>query len=161
MAVTCQVFGRRAGEAATRFSKLAGDHPPVTDLGAEERMFRRSFQRSGVVPLRDLKRRLQECSDRSLLIARTETGLRRYLSDLEALDFALLNESRISDVLDAVQAMEIANLIETGRIMAKAALLRTESRGSHYREDHPTTSDEWSRRIIIDRNNSEGYFTIS
>ena len=43
--------------------------------------------------------------------------------------------------------------------MAKAALLRTESRGSHYRDDYPLTSKEWNTNIILDRNSVDGYFT--
>jgi L-aspartate oxidase len=45
---------------------------------------------------------------------------------------------------------ELANLTLLGRLMAQAALTRTESRGGHYRADYPTTDPEWRRHISLD-----------
>ena len=42
---------------------------------------------------------------------------------------------------DILQAIELTNLIMTSRLVLHGALRRTESRGSHYREDHPETDD--------------------
>jgi L-aspartate oxidase len=40
----------------------------------------------------------------------------------------------------------IASLITTGRLVARAALRREESRGAHYRADFPQRNDiDWSR----------------
>jgi L-aspartate oxidase len=44
---------------------------------------------------------------------------------------------------------ELANMVLAGRLMAHAALLRTESRGAHYRRDFPETSDEWRRHLTF------------
>jgi succinate dehydrogenase/fumarate reductase flavoprotein subunit len=38
-------------------------------------------------------------------------------------------------------ALSVRNLALLGRILATAALRRTESRGAHYRVDHPQTDD--------------------
>jgi len=45
--------------------------------------------------------------------------------------------------------------------MATVALARPESRGSHYREDHPDTDERHSRNIILDRSSPDGYFAAS
>ncbi len=48
-------------------------------------------------------------------------------------------------------AHEQANLLLCGRLLAEAALQRTESRGAHYREDFPEPSDAWRRHIVFRR----------
>jgi aspartate oxidase len=85
--------------------------------------------------------------------------LEAFLSTLNSIEESLLSNSSISDVTERICAVELMNLIVSGRLMAKAALLRTESRGSHYREDYPLTSKEWNTSIILDRNSVDGYFT--
>ena len=42
---------------------------------------------------------------------------------------------------------ELRNVILTARLMAEAALQRTESRGAHSRSDFNTTSTEWEKHI--------------
>ncbi len=44
---------------------------------------------------------------------------------------------------------ELRNMALVARIMAEAALMRTESRGAHYRTDYPETSAGWERHIVI------------
>lgn len=45
--------------------------------------------------------------------------------------------------------LELQNMQLVARLMIQAALLRTESRGSHYRTDFPKTNPEWKKRIIL------------
>ncbi len=47
---------------------------------------------------------------------------------------------------------ELANLLTAGRLVSEAALLRTESRGAHYRVDYPDRLDSWRRHIVFRRN---------
>ena len=42
---------------------------------------------------------------------------------------------------------EMTNLLFVGRALAQAALLRQETRGSHWREDYPRPSDRWLVRL--------------
>jgi L-aspartate oxidase len=46
---------------------------------------------------------------------------------------------------------EMLNLIITGRLMTEAALMRLESRGAHFRLDHPGTDAAWLKHIILTR----------
>jgi L-aspartate oxidase len=48
-------------------------------------------------------------------------------------------------------ACETLNLLGVGRLIAQAALLREETRGSHYRLDHPETADRVAARIALTR----------
>lgn len=50
--------------------------------------------------------------------------------------------------------LEVDNLLTVAEIMTRAALARTESRGSHYREDYPHRDDvNWQKSIITRRVN--------
>ena len=43
--------------------------------------------------------------------------------------------------LELESALSVRNLVLLGRILAKAALMRAESRGAHFRLDYPDTDD--------------------
>ncbi|MEG6617214.1 L-aspartate oxidase [Peptococcaceae bacterium 1198_IL3148] len=47
--------------------------------------------------------------------------------------------------------MEIRNMIEVGRLITEAALMRTESRGGHFRLDYPETMSRWKKHVIMRR----------
>jgi len=47
------------------------------------------------------------------------------------------------------QTYELANLVLGGRLMVEAALLREESRGTHFRSDFPGSSLAWRKHIIL------------
>ena len=48
-------------------------------------------------------------------------------------------------------ASELASLVQVGRLVVEAALLREESRGAHYRSDYPEPSSEWERHTVFTR----------
>ena len=52
---------------------------------------------------------------------------------------------------ESVEALETRNLLQLGRLLAKAALEREESRGAHFRTDFPETREEWRRSIVVSR----------
>lgn len=47
------------------------------------------------------------------------------------------------------RSIELYNLLLVGLIVSKAALLRTESRGAHFRSDYPFEAPEWRRNIVF------------
>jgi L-aspartate oxidase len=72
----------------------------------------------------------------------------------EALADAAVSFERWADTPSAAEAdprdaAEVANLALVGRLVAEAALQRTESRGAHRRIDHPWPDPRWRRRIIV------------
>jgi L-aspartate oxidase len=59
--------------------------------------------------------------------------------------------TRIEDrksVEPCVEAWEATNLFQLAQAILKAALIRQETRGSHWREDFPDSSDLWRKRIV-------------
>ena len=46
-------------------------------------------------------------------------------------------------------AIELDKMVLVARLMARAALIREESRGCHFREDFPEESPSWLRHIAF------------
>ncbi len=70
-------------------------------------------------------------------IVRNEAGLTKALQEIDAIE----REAPPG-------AWTLHNMLQTSRLIARAALMRQESRGGHYREDFPHESAEWRGRRI-------------
>ena len=91
--------------------------------------------------LEPLRERLYEVMWHKVGIIRDEAGLRVGLAELAAIQ-SELKECGIADANRAFNLswhdwLNLKNLTETSRVIAEAALARTDSRGAHYREDFP------------------------
>lgn len=71
-------------------------------------------------------------------VARDEAGLRSAAAELERL---AARHPRA--------AGEARNLLALGRLVTAAALARQESRGGHFRSDHPQADPVWQRRLFL------------
>ncbi len=59
-------------------------------------------------------------------------------------------EAGIPFYVPSREAVEAVNLLTLGRLTVHAALLRTESRGGHFRKDFPARDDQyWSKHLIF------------
>jgi L-aspartate oxidase len=70
--------------------------------------------------------------------------------------------TRIEDRKSAepcVEAWEATNLFQLAQAILKAALIRQETRGSHWREDFPDGSDLWRKRIVQQLDQSGAWTT--
>ncbi len=72
-------------------------------------------------------------------LVRLAEGLARALAGLARLEAAL-----------PPGASEAPNLVTAARLVAAAALARPESRGGHYRADHPAPDPRWRQRTFVD-----------
>ena len=94
---------------------------------------------------------IQVSMSRGAGVLRSSDSLVRTSSDL----------TRIEDRTSAqpcVEAWETTNLFQLAQAILKAALIRQETRGSHWREDFPETSDQWRKRIVQQLDQT-GYWT--
>ena len=91
-------------------------------------------------------------------VIRTRTSLEKTEQILER----VLQESR---AMPGVSAWEATNLFTLAKVIVASALIREETRGSHWREDFPEQSQLWRKRIIerMDANGrlSHGYEEVS
>jgi succinate dehydrogenase / fumarate reductase flavoprotein subunit/fumarate reductase flavoprotein subunit len=49
------------------------------------------------------------------------------------------------------EALDVMNICLNAELVARGALIRTESRGSHFRSDYPKPDPEWLKRIWLQR----------
>jgi L-aspartate oxidase len=92
-------------------------------------------------------------------LARDGAGLAQALERLDELDTAAVplaleptagTPAYDAPGYDAVMRWgELSNLLLAGRLVAHAALERTESRGAHYRSDFPEPAAHWQRRRFV------------
>jgi succinate dehydrogenase/fumarate reductase flavoprotein subunit len=75
-------------------------------------------------------------------ILKRDEDLRRALAEIEDLRDAALPSLAARDPHELVKLHEARNMICAAEMYLRASLTRTESRGSHFRDDHPERDDE-------------------
>lgn len=85
--------------------------------------------------------------DLQISMSRGAGVLRSADSLIETTNMLSRLETRISNA-PQVTAWETTNLFQLAQTILRAALIRQETRGSHWREDFPETSNSWEKRIV-------------
>jgi fumarate reductase flavoprotein subunit len=141
------VFGAVAGDVmaewvAKESSFLEVDSFAIQDAisQCEKPFLSKTLKHGSLEPLRE---RLYEVMWNKVGIIRDEAGLRAALAELGAIT-GELKECGIADANRAFNLswhdwLNLNSLIDTSRVIAEAALARTDSRGAHFREDFPAT----------------------
>jgi succinate dehydrogenase / fumarate reductase flavoprotein subunit len=57
-------------------------------------------------------------------------------------------------------AVDLRNMLLVSECVAKAALERTESRGGHTRDDHPSMDPKWRKTLLVCRATNDGADTV-
>lgn len=84
----------------------------------------------------DMKLRMTE----QVGILRTGAGLHSFVNDFP------LHPLNLSEYTN--QEIHYIHRYTASSLIATSALLRTESRGGHYRHDYPTSTDDWTGKVI-------------
>ena len=145
------VFGRRAGHAAAEFAKeqgdLAADALDAQAVAEEQRITDRfRATRDSGERLHIIRSELNATMESGAGVYRDEARLRDTVAKVAELKSRFQNVT-IDDHSKAfntelTSAIELEFLLDVGEAVANSALQRTESRGSHQREDHPARDDE-------------------
>ncbi|GAA4480554.1 fumarate reductase/succinate dehydrogenase flavoprotein subunit [Rhodococcus olei] len=152
------VFGRRAGLGAATYVESLTRRPPVdpaaVDAAAAMALapFDPPADGSPVENPYTLHLELQQVMHDLVGIIRTDAEIRSALDALERI------RNRIESV--AVEghrqfnpgwhlAVDLRNMVLVSECVAKAALLRTESRGGHTRDDHPDMDPTWRNTLLV------------
>ncbi len=135
------VYGAVAGDVMAAWIGQEGFREP--DMASVEKAVRACEPRlsKGHGSLEPLRERLYDVMWEKVGIIRSESGLRAALAELDSLE-SELNATGIADANRAFNLtwhdwLNLKNLVQTSRVIARAALARTDSRGAHFREDFP------------------------
>lgn len=126
------VFSKRIADVVVR--ELASEE----DLIAEDFKLEYRIERPRIdVDIEKERRWLQKMMTDYVGVVRSKEGLEFAISQLEERGDILR-----AQFIDA-PGFELQNLFCVAGLVAKAALARRESRGTHYREDYPEPNEEW------------------
>ena len=146
----CVVFGKVAGEKASKFAKSLRDG---TDQGLVQSFLEREQKRVEAFRNGSGTEEPTAPRDDMRLILTQKVGMFRSGTDLEeALKqirklrerFSRLRPISVDKVfnLDLIRAFEVEAMLELAEIITASALARKESRGAHVRLDFPQRDDE-------------------
>lgn len=108
----------------------------------------------GLVPLLmpEARHEIQRIMTRGAGVLRSAASLDEAADALEALHLSALHDAEEFDKAaePGVESWEAANLLLVSRVLVAAARERAETRGCHWREDHPGRDDaQWRRHIVV------------
>ena len=155
-----QVFGRRAGIAATKFSKkIKYSQLPKKEIEKERsRIFSFINRKSGVIP-HVVEDKLKQIMWDKVGIFRDEKRLveaKKAIAKLKLEAKKMKTRTTLKERnRDLQDCLEIENMLVTAESVIDAAILRKESRGAHSRTDYPKTLDEWRKNIVVKNKNGK------
>ena len=137
-----QVFGRRAGQsAAERAAHMRGLSFPDSTKPGGKGFARLGTGKTGSHVLCNIAHKVREAMNKYCMILRSEEGLKKCESILNGCE-AELNDLILKGNVNAQKHVETRNMVLTGKLVTRSALVRKESRGPHYREDFSDTGEE-------------------
>ncbi len=88
-------------------------------------------------------------------IVRSSADLKTALVYIEKIS-SKSQECKIETVTDLIRSIGLRNMLLLAEMVCRAALLRTETRGSHYRSDYSLEdNDNWLKNIVIRKQSGE------
>jgi succinate dehydrogenase / fumarate reductase flavoprotein subunit len=151
------VFGRRGGAHMAAFAKGVDFAPassqPERDLAARLRSL---LSGTGSDSVADIRAELQEQMFDLAGVVRREDGLRKMQDLLAGLHeryerVVVMDKGKVFNT-ELMEAVELGFLLDLSDTLVAAALARDESRGAHYREDHPLRDDDhWLKHSLAYR----------
>jgi len=154
------VFGGIAGDSMAQWVTQHG-RLRAADEAAIERSVREHLAPFAAAPgnIEPIREALFDCMWEDVGILRDARGLQRALAKLDELD-AQLTATGVSDGdrgfnLSWHDWLNLRSLIAVSRVITTSALEREDSRGAHFREDHPQTGDLATSTYIVIRQDGQ------
>ncbi len=144
------VFGRRAGIGAVNYLQNLASRPNVTDdaIAKSQAHATAPLNRAGGENPYTIQADLQQTTNDLVGIIRIKHELEESIGKLSAFHTRLGNakaEGGAAYNPGWHLALDLENMLLVSECIARAALIREESRGGHTREDFPKMSSEWRK----------------
>ncbi|MEX2552770.1 MAG: succinate dehydrogenase flavoprotein subunit [Actinomycetota bacterium] len=161
------VFGRRAGINMAEYA-LGAEHAPLPD--APESSIEASLaglldREPAGVRTAPIRFKLQEEMTANCGVVRSEQSLAHAQGVLQELRqryaSVALDDKGSAYNQDLVEAVELGFLLDLAEVTVAAAAFRTESRGCHFRSDHPARDDRNWLKHSLTRRDSDGTIDMS
>lgn len=154
------VFGARAGDAVAAY--VAGVPLPVVDEDQAEALWLETlspFSRPEGEDAYRLRDELKNLTWEKVGVVRSKEDLEQAIQELDGLN-ARAQRIRVGGPpcfnMEWNEALNVRNFITVAMMIARSALMREESRGSHYRSDFPQTDNaHWLKNIYLLRHEKE------
>ena len=157
------VFGKRAGEHAAAFAKEHDAGVVNTDqVGEIAQRALQPFSREGEGPYA-IQQDLQVMMQGLVGIVRQDTEIQKALDGLVQLNDRTNQVSVVGHREYNTgwhTALDLRNLLTVSEAVARAAIMRQESRGAHFREDYLAKDDAWGKQNIIIRKAPDGVMQV-
>ncbi len=141
------VFGKRAGESAAAFAVHEGtDNHTKRDAIEEEykKAIEKIKEREGNEKIASIRSDLGMVMSKKVGIFRKENELKEAVEEIGNLSMRFknihVNKGTVYN-LELINALDLEAMLALAEIITKGALLRNESRGSHFRIDYPERDD--------------------
>ena len=161
-----QVFGKRAGENAAKYAQKA-KRPPIdwTQVEVEINHVETFLERKEGIRPATVRNNLAELMWDKVGIFRTGKELQEAVLTIERMKkedlpqlYAVNGTTRYNK--EWLEALEVENMVLMAEMVSRAALMREESRGAHYRKDFPKIDNQnWFINIVIKQEQGKMQFT--
>ena len=156
-----QVFGTRAGQAAQEWAAGAGPgEPDPASVGQEAGRIAQRIQAPAAGESREfslgfgaLRSRLRAAVQQYAGVSRDRLGLLRLQQEAGEIQKELAEmQAPVGNIYPQalIDLLQLEAMCETAAVIAGSALLRTESRGHHFRTDYPVQDDvRWRQHTCV------------
>jgi len=147
------VFGARAAAKAAEYAEKAS-HVEVEELAEEETKHysKLTGQETGYTP-RLVMNVLRETMWEKAGVVRDSHMLVEAFEKIQELR-ETTRRLMAQPGRQMIPALEIPMALDAAEMIVRAAMMRRESRGAHYRQDHPEQDPEWVKTVIISKKES-------
>ncbi|MCM3761849.1 FAD-binding protein [Alkalihalobacillus oceani] len=148
------VFGARAGDAAAKYVREGRNSGTISDAQVQlliDEALSPFLRESGENPFY-IRNELKDLMWKKVGLVRNKSDLtlaEEKLAELDSRINAVAVKGTTAYNLTWQEYLNVKNLVSIAKMVTTSALLREESRGSHYREDYPESNDDgWLKNII-------------